>query len=262
MFTYRRRVWNVTPAMEGVPVYVDDSIVGISVSTRSPDFSPLQATSDSLQTWMEVNRVSINHTKTVVMHFCTSSLAVPPPQLSVDSHPNQVVLSTRLLGITLDDQLNWKQHVTNTISSAFYKIYMLRKLKSLGTLADELKGVYISFILPKLMYVSPAWSSSLNLTQYQLEKVKKWAISIILGLTYSDYESALITLNLQRLSVRHEKALMKIGEGLLKQSTPQTTPPWCPSPHPCYKTQEHANAFQSAEDWLLWELWSRPLYAN
>ena len=49
--------------------YVDDSTVGITVNTRSPDFSLLQATLDSLQTWTEVNKVSINHTKTMVINF-------------------------------------------------------------------------------------------------------------------------------------------------------------------------------------------------
>ena len=94
---------------------------------------------------------------------------------------------------------------------------MLRRLKSLGTRAAELKDVYTSFLLPKLMYASPAWSSCLNLTQHhQLEKIQKRALGIVLGLAYSDYESALNTQNLARLSVKHEEALMKFGEGLLK----------------------------------------------
>ena len=171
----------------------------------------------SLQAWAEVKKVSINHTKTVVMQFCTSSAAVVPPHFSVSSHPLQVVQSTRLLGMTLDDQLNWKQHVTHIIRSASYRIYLLWKLRSLGTPADELKEVYTSFMLPKFMYASLAWSSSLNLTQqHQFEKVQKRACKVILGLAFGDYGSALSTLSLPRLSVRHEKALRKLGEGLLK----------------------------------------------
>ena len=217
--------------------YMDDSTVGI------PVFSPLQATLDSLQMWTEVNKVSINHTKTVVMHFCTSSPPVPSLQLSVGSHPLQVVQSTRLLGITLDDRLNWKQYVTDTLRSASYKIYMLRRLKSLGTPADELKEVYTSFILPKLMYASPAWSSSLNITQHQhqLEKIKKRALRLIIGPAYHDYECVLNTINLARLSVKHEEALTKFWEGLLKHTRHRKLlPPDAPPrpPRPCYHTQE------------------------
>ena len=85
--------------------YEDDSTLGIPVNNMFPDFSPLQATLNSLQAWTEVNKVSINHTKTVVIHFCTSSAAVPPLQLYVGFLPFQVVQSTRVLS-TLDDQLN------------------------------------------------------------------------------------------------------------------------------------------------------------
>ena len=153
----------------------------------------------------------------VNLHLLSSS--APSPAI-------QVVQSTRLLGITLDDKFNWKQHVTDTIRSASYKIYMLQRLKSLGTPADKLKEVYTSFILPKLMYASPVWSPSLNITHHhQLEKIKKRALRIIPGPASHDYESALNMLNLPRLSVKHEEALMKFGEGLLKHSISQITPP-------------------------------------
>ncbi|XP_063855765.1 uncharacterized protein LOC135097707 [Scylla paramamosain] len=71
--------------------YVDDCTVGIPVSTKNPDYSPLQAILERLQTWTEESRMTINHSKTVVMHFCTSSVPVPPPRLTVGPHPLQVV---------------------------------------------------------------------------------------------------------------------------------------------------------------------------
>ena len=130
--------------------------------------------------------MTINHNKTVVMHICTASTPVPAPQLSVGPHSLQVVKSAKLLGVMLDDQLTWKQHVYTTVRSAAYKLYMLRRLRSLGTPAEELKGVYITFILPKLMYASPVWSSSLTRTQQQqLESVQKRAYRIILGAAYT-----------------------------------------------------------------------------
>ncbi|MPD01430.1 hypothetical protein E2C01_096957 [Portunus trituberculatus] len=93
---------------------------------------------------------------------------------------------------------------------------MLRRLMSLGAPADELMGVYLTFILPKLMYASPAWSSSLNLTQrQQLERVQKRAFRVILGPAYRSSEDALTCLTLPRLATRHQEALEKFGEGLL-----------------------------------------------
>ncbi|MPC67548.1 hypothetical protein E2C01_061725 [Portunus trituberculatus] len=59
------------------------------------------------------------------MHLLGGS---PPPQLSLGLHPLQVVRSAKLLGVTVDDQLTWKLHVTTTVRSAAYRLYMLRRL--------------------------------------------------------------------------------------------------------------------------------------
>ncbi|XP_076055337.1 uncharacterized protein LOC143033740 [Oratosquilla oratoria] len=100
--------------------------------------------------------------------------------------------------------------------TASYKLYMLSRIKSLGTPTSELQEVYKTFILPTLMYASPAWSSSLTLTQRQkLERVQKRAYRIILGVEYSGYDHALTTLTLSRVSQRHGEALKKFGEILL-----------------------------------------------
>ncbi|KAK3855453.1 hypothetical protein Pcinc_038150 [Petrolisthes cinctipes] len=94
---------------------------------------------------------------------------------------------------------------------------MLRRLRSLGTPAGDLKAVYTSFILPSLLYASPVWSSSLNKSQQQqLEKVQKRAYRVILGPAYTSYNNALTTLSLPRLTAMYEQALSKFGEGLLR----------------------------------------------
>ena len=211
--------------------YVDDCTVGIQVNNKSADYSPLQTTLDHLQEWTEANNMTINHSKTVVMHVCTSAASVPPPQVSVDSHNLQVVPTAKLLGVTIDDQLTWKQHVSTMVRSASYKLFMLRRLSSLGAPADALKVVYTTFILPKLTYASPAWSSSLSLTQQlQLERVQKRACRTILGQTYTHYEDALSTLCLPSLSSRHLAALEKFGKGILHHPRVRQLLP-CDAPH-------------------------------
>ena len=125
---------------------------------------------------------------------------------------------------------------------------MLRRLKSLGTPVDELKEVYTSFILPKLIYASPAWSPSLNITQHhQLEKIQKRAFRLILGPAYTDYESVLNTLNLLRLSIKHEE-INEIGGWPFKTpSTPQITPPLMSLPPSVLLDTARVNPCQSPE---------------
>ncbi|MPC35054.1 hypothetical protein E2C01_028464 [Portunus trituberculatus] len=123
---------------------------------------------------------------------------------------------TYVLRVTVNDQLTWKQHITATVRAEAYRLYMLRRLKSLGTPTEELKGVHLTFILPGLMYALPAWSSCLTDTQrQQLENVQKRACRIILGPAYTNYDHALTNLNLPRLSNKHREALLKLGRNLL-----------------------------------------------
>lgn len=210
--------------------YVDDSTVGVTVNNGSPDYTPLQDILDRLQAWTAKNNVTINGNKTVVMHISTSTTQVPPPAVRIGAHHLQVVESTKLLGVTVDCKLNWKQHVNNTVKSASYKLYMLRRLKSLGMPQRELKSIFTIFILPKLAYASPAWSSSLSLTQQrQLERVQKRACRVILGDSYTTYEEALTTLELTTLSERHLHILRQFGTRLLthprhRQLLPEENP--------------------------------------
>lgn len=136
--------------------YVDDCTVGVPVMNTELNYTELKDTLDRLHTWTVDNKVTINHSKTVVIHFHTSSQDLAPPQLSVNGHPLQVVESTKLLRIIIDTKLTWKHNTTHIIRAASYRLYMLRRLKSLGAQADDLKTIYTSFILPKLMYASPA----------------------------------------------------------------------------------------------------------
>ncbi len=72
-------------------VYLDDCTVGVTVSMKKPDYSPLQVILERLQMWTKESRITINHSKTVVMYFCTSSVPLPPPHLTVGPYPLQVV---------------------------------------------------------------------------------------------------------------------------------------------------------------------------
>ena len=196
--------------------YVDDCTVGIPVVNTDLNYTPLQDTLDRLHAWTVQNKVTINHNKTVVMHFHTSGDDLAPPQLTIDGLPLQVVQTTKLLGITIDSKLTWKDNTTNIVRAASYKLYMLRRLRSLGARSEDLLTIYTSFILPKLMYASPAWASSLTITQQrQLERVQKRACRTILGSSYTSYQDALTILSLPNLADRHLEALKSFAVSLV-----------------------------------------------
>ena len=166
------------------------------------------------------------------MHFNTATTQVQAPTLSLDGRPLQLVQSTKLLGITIDSKLDWYEHVKNTVTAASFRLFMLRRLRSLGAPTPELSTIYNSFILPKLTYASSAWTSSLNTTQMkQLEKVQKRACKIILGSDYAGYDSALTTLKMPALSQLYQQTLSTFGSQLMQHPRHRhLLPPAVPRP--------------------------------
>ena len=127
--------------------------------------SCLQDILNKLLPWTTDNKVTINHNKTVVIHFNTATTYVQAPTVSLNDNPLQVVQSAKLLGITIDSKLDWNEHVNNTVTAASFRLYMLRQLKLLGAPSPDSCTIFKSFILPKLIYASPAWASLPNITQ-------------------------------------------------------------------------------------------------
>ena len=182
--------------------YVDDCTIARSFNIISPDHTPTQQTLDSLQHWTTINHVSINPLKSVSMLFSFAKIyRPPPPPLSLGTHTLETVTTFKLLGVTIDDKLSFGPHVANVIKAASYRLHMLRRLKSFGMPANELVNIYKIFLLPKLTYASPAWSTGFGVgLKESLEKVQKRALKISLGLNYTSYENALAATNLPFLA--------------------------------------------------------------
>ena len=223
--------------------YVDDCTVGVALDNTELDYTPLQSTLNRLNRWTEQNSVTLNHNKTVVMHVHTSVNDLAPPEIMVGGHLLQVVRSAKLLGVTIDDKLTWKEHIGNMVRAASYRLYMVRRLKTLGAPAEDLLTIYTAFILPKLLYASPAWSSSLTVTQRrQLERIQKRATRLILGPGYSGYQDALTTLGLSTIEAKHQQALRTFADRLLQHPDHRHMLP--PDAPPTQRPTRHRNILQ------------------
>ncbi|KAI8481119.1 hypothetical protein Bbelb_411330 [Branchiostoma belcheri] len=123
----------------------------------------------------------------------------------------------KFLGLTVQNDLKWDLQVTNMLTSANKKLYLLRRLKRFGVSVPDLKAVYTSYVRPALEYAAPAWHSSLNNVQTaKLERVQRRACRIILGTQYTDYTSALSTLELTTLADRRIHICTKFAKSLLR----------------------------------------------
>jgi len=131
------------------------------------------------------------------------------------------VKEVTLLGVKLNDKLNWDTQVSNIISKANKKLFIINKLHKSGFPKEECIRAYTTFIRPHLEYCSIVWGSSLSiLLSDKLERCQRRALSIIerSRVDHNNYNEILIKLKLESLSVRRNSALKSFGRKLFFSS--------------------------------------------
>ncbi|KAI8485726.1 hypothetical protein Bbelb_365600 [Branchiostoma belcheri] len=204
--------------------YVDDLNLAQKWSTRQP--CTLQPTLDDLNHWVGVHKMKLNPRKCKVLHVCYAKLPPIPLPLTLEGQELESVVSIKVVGVTIQNDLRWNTHVSNMITGANRKLYPLRRLKRFGMSVTDLTTVFTAYVRPSLEYATPVWHSSLTVKQTtSLERIQKRACRIILGHQYDNYASALESLNLTTLSDRRVSLCRSFATSLLNSEFRNWLPP-------------------------------------
>jgi len=118
--------------------------------------------------------INSNKTKEMVLGSLTKESVVP---LTVPSTIVQRVSVYKILGVTVNSDLKWDDHVAVITSKAGKRLWFMKQLRKAGVSQDDLMFYYQSVVRPVLEYASPCWH--LNLTKEQtkqLEDVQRRAL--------------------------------------------------------------------------------------
>ena len=138
--------------------------------------------------WLEINKLSLNVTKTKFMVFHTQHKhrAIKPPVPKINNTNIEKVEQFKFLGLTLDSNLNWKKHSDNITNKCSQIIGILNRLKQI--LPQNIKiMLYNALLLPHINYCLVTWG-------YQCKRInilQKRAIRIITLSTYNCHTAPL-----------------------------------------------------------------------
>ena len=164
------------------------------------------------QSQAEQNQMKLNFKKTKLITFNPCRTIDFMPEISIDGNELEVVDEIRLLGIILRSDMKWISNTKNMIQKANKRLWILRRLKSLGAGTDDLVEVYTKQIRCVLELAVPAWQGGISQAERtDLERVQKSASHIILGDLYTSYKCALKDLNLDSLESRRNKLTLKFA---------------------------------------------------
>jgi hypothetical protein len=105
--------------------------------------------------------------------------------INIEGEKLQIVQNTKFLGLILDNELNWKLHITYLTQKISKSVGILTRARQLLT-KDTLRQLYYSFLYPYLTYCNIIWGQATTNILYPLFKLQKRAIRIIINLRRYD----------------------------------------------------------------------------
>jgi hypothetical protein len=195
-----------------VDVYADDTTFSSSshFSVASTELQVnLQHDIDKLCQWSDKNRMVLNADKTKSI-LITGKRLKSRMQLSslplIASDSNiELVSSQKLLGVIIDEDLNFKEHINKLSKNLSKKIGLLRKIRRYLSLLER-KLFYNAVVKPVMMYGSSIWSCCSRNDLLRIFKLQKRAARIILGTDTSSRSMA--NFNILRTYLKQTMKLM------------------------------------------------------
>ena len=127
--------------------------------------------------------------------------------------------NVKLLGVTLDFQLNFNTHVSNICKKASKQLNVLKRIgKHLCKLGKL--NIYHSFILSNFNYCPLTWHFCGEANTKKIEKIQERALRFIYSDYSSSYESLLIKSQLPSLKVRRLRTIALESFKILNNLSP------------------------------------------
>ena len=179
-------------------MYADDT--SISYSSRSvTDLTQVINTDlDSICLWLEDNKLSLNVAKTQSMILGSGvrlrSLGRNDDTASPDFQINQDRIAFKsnvnYLGVQIDSQLSWKEHITVVLNNISRGVGMLKYSKKFLSL-ETVQKMYLGIVEPHIGYCCSVWDCAGDTILRKLQKIQNRAARIV---TNSPFDKASLPL--------------------------------------------------------------------
>ena len=157
-----------------VRLFADDCVLYRNIHSRQ-DCLTLQEDLTSLGQWETDWQMKFNvakcHSMRVTRHQHHKQILF---DYSLHNQTLKNVQSAKYLGITITDNMDWGQHVSEISSKATKTLGFLRRNLAFAPRSTK-EVAYKTLVRPKLEYAAPIWSPHSKLQINQIEKVQRTA---------------------------------------------------------------------------------------
>ena len=159
-------------------IFADDVVLYVSHKNLDLATVTLQNSLNELYKWYKNNRLKINVDKTKVMLLKSSSS--DKLNIFIENHQIEQVKSIRYLGVEVDENLSWKQHIDKLCKSLSFKIHSLGLLRKYLD-ARLLNILYKTIIQSCTDYCCSVWGNCCISYKSGLVRLQKRAARFVTG---------------------------------------------------------------------------------
>jgi len=198
-------------------LFADDTNLFISGSDATMLEQKMNHDVGNISEWLKCNKLSLNIKKT---HFMTlRNKKVPNIKLHIDSQPIEQVNHTKFLGVIIDQNISWKNHIAYISGKVAKGIGIIKKARKYLN-KETLINLYYSFIYPYLIYCNHVWGNACKSYLEPLFRLQKKIVRIICGVKPREHTEGLFLklklLKLEKINTYLVSRLMfKVHHGII-----------------------------------------------
>ena len=154
--------------------------------------------------WCRLNGMVINMDKTKTMIVTTKQKQAridDSLHITLFDKPLSLVSSEKVLGVQVDNNLSWTDHVSKVSKKMSTNIWLLSKIKRYLSVEHRVL-FYKSYVHPHLDYGNIVWGNAAKTNLLQLERLQRRACRVILNYNVDDVYQSMNNLKIMSLSER------------------------------------------------------------
>lgn len=198
-------------------LYADDTTLYETNSSKKEIEVQLQKALSDLAQWCKLNGMVINMDKTKAMLVTTRqkrSRIDEELKISLNEMPLSLVSNDKVLGIQVDNNLTWSEHISKVSKKMSTNVWLLSKIKSYLSVEHRLL-FYKSYIQPHLDYANIVWGNTTKTNLLQIERLQRRACRVILNYNLENVHQAMNDLKImtfqERVFIRKAKFMFKVS---------------------------------------------------
>ena len=168
---------------------------------------------DSISKWTKNQKMVLNEKKTKAMIINFTEKHQFSTRLKLNSNNIDIVESMKILGTTINNQLDWSQNCSELVKKVNKRMVFLRKILSFGANRREMVQIWKTYCRSVLEQSAGVWQGALTQENREtLERTQKTFAKLILKNNYKSYEQSLQVLDLPTLDARQNQLTLQFAQ--------------------------------------------------